>query len=79
MQPEEIAEMIRAGIEGATVTVMSDDNTHFEARVISERFDGMRSIARHQAVYKTLGPLVGGEIHALSLKTLTPAEADVQA
>ena len=34
----------------------------------------MRKLARHQMVYKTLGSLVGNEIHALSLRTLTPAE-----
>jgi acid stress-induced BolA-like protein IbaG/YrbA len=75
MNPDQIADLIRLGMENATVTVMSDDNTHFEAIVISDAFDGMRPIARHQLVYKTLGELVGREIHALSLKTLTPAEA----
>lgn len=75
MQPDQIEQLIRQGIENASVTVTSDDNTHFEAIVISEEFEGMRSIARHQSVYKTLGELVGREIHALSLKTLTPAEA----
>lgn len=79
MQPDQIADLIRQGMENATVKVMSDDNTHFEAIVVSDAFDGMRPIARHQAVYKTLGELVGREIHALSLKTLTPAEADGQA
>ena len=75
MQPENIEQLIRDGLDGAEVRVMSDDNTHFEAIVISADFEGKRPLARHQMVYGTLGDLMGGEIHALSIKALTPAEA----
>ena len=75
MQPESIEQMIRDGLAGAEVRVMSDDNTHFEAIVVSSEFEGKRPLVRHQMVYKTLGDLVGGEIHALSIKALTPSEA----
>lgn len=75
MQPEQIAEMIRSGIEDASVSVVSDDNTHYEAVIVSQSFEGLRPIARHQMVYRTLGSHMGGDIHALSLKTLTPDEA----
>ena len=75
MQPENIEQLIREGLDGAEVRVMSDDNTHFEAIVISSDFEGKRPLARHQMVYGTLGDLVGGEIHALSIKAMTPAEA----
>ena len=37
-------------------------------------FAGMRRIARHQLIYKTLGSLVGNEIHALSIRAFTPDE-----
>ena len=74
MTPDRIAEMIRAGLPGATVQVESDDNTHFGARVVATQFAGLRPIARHQLVYKTLGELVGREIHALSIEALTPDE-----
>jgi acid stress-induced BolA-like protein IbaG/YrbA len=74
MTPERIAALIRAGLPGATVTVESDDNTHFATRVISADFEGKRAIARHQLVYQTLGSLMGREIHALSIEALTPAE-----
>lgn len=74
MQPEEIARLIEAGLADAEARVFSDDNTHFEALVISSSFEGKRPIARHQMIYKTLGSLVGGEIHALSIKALTPDE-----
>ncbi|MEM9689831.1 MAG: BolA/IbaG family iron-sulfur metabolism protein [Pseudomonadota bacterium] len=75
MQPENIEKLIRDGLAGAEVHVMSDDNTHFEAIVIAADFEGKRPLARHQMVYATLGELMGGEIHALSIKALTPAEA----
>jgi len=72
--PERVADMIRAGLPGATVQVESDDNTHFASRIFSSQFAGLRPIARHQLVYKTLGALVGREIHALSIEALTPEE-----
>jgi acid stress-induced BolA-like protein IbaG/YrbA len=72
--PERIAELIRAGLPGADVRVESDDNTHFASRIVAPQFAGMRPIARHQLVYKTLGELVGREIHALSIEALTPEE-----
>ena len=74
MDPSEISRLIEAGFEDALVRVMSADNTHFEALVVAEEFTGKRSLARHQLVYKCLGALVGNEIHALSIKALTPDE-----
>ena len=74
MDPSDITQLIEAGFDGATVKVMSDDNTHFEALVVAAEFEGMRPIPRHQLVYKCLGSLVGNEIHALSIKALTPDE-----
>jgi len=74
MQPDEIERLIRTGFEDALVTVMSDDNTHYGAIVVAAEFEGMRPIARHQLVYKTLGTLVGNEIHALSIQAFTPEE-----
>lgn len=75
MHPEQIAELIRAGLPGATVRVESEDNTHFVALVVAAEFTGKRSIARHQLVYRTLGERMGREIHALSIEALTPEEA----
>jgi acid stress-induced BolA-like protein IbaG/YrbA len=74
MTPERVAELIRAGLPGATVQVESDDNTHFASRIVSAQFAGLRPIARHQLIYKTLGQLMGREIHALSIEALTPEE-----
>jgi acid stress-induced BolA-like protein IbaG/YrbA len=74
MDPSEITPLIEAGFDNAIVRVMSPDNTHFEALVVASEFEGLRSLARHQLVYKCLGALVGNEIHALSIMALTPAE-----
>ncbi|HEY1284083.1 MAG TPA: BolA/IbaG family iron-sulfur metabolism protein [Steroidobacteraceae bacterium] len=75
MNPEAVAELIRAGLPGAEVRVESDDNTHFAARVVAREFAGKRPIARHQLVYRTLGELMGREIHAMSIEALTPEES----
>jgi acid stress-induced BolA-like protein IbaG/YrbA len=75
MTPEDVARLIRTGLPGAEVYVASEDNTHFSARVVAREFAGKRSLARHQLVYRTLGELMGREIHALSIEALTPQEA----
>ena len=74
MDSSEITQLIEAGFDEAIVKVMSNDNTHFETLVVASEFAGLRSLARHQLVYKCLGSLVGNEIHALSIKALTPDE-----
>jgi len=74
MNPSDISQLIEAGFDSADVTVMSDDNTHYAAIVVAEEFEGKRSIARHQMIYKTLGPLMGNEIHAMSIQAFTPEE-----
>ena len=75
MNAQEIARLIRAGLPGADVRVQSDDDTHFQARIVAEQFAGKRSVARHQLVYQALGERMGREIHALSIEALTPAES----
>jgi len=74
MNPKQIEELIRAALPDAVVNVRSEDNVHYEATVVSGEFEGRRALARHQLVYRALGERMGGEIHALSLETFTPAE-----
>ncbi|HEY1772801.1 MAG TPA: BolA/IbaG family iron-sulfur metabolism protein [Gammaproteobacteria bacterium] len=74
MSPAEVKALIQQGLPSATVEVSGEDHTHFEALVVSADFEGKRPLARHQMVYATLGARMGREIHALSLRTLTPAE-----
>jgi len=76
MTPEFIRQLIEAGLPGAIADVRGDDGVHFEATVICPQFAGKLPLARHRMVYATLGERMGGEIHALSLKTLTPEEAE---
>ena len=75
MDADTIARMIEDGLPGARAQVQGDDGVHFEATVVAEAFRGKLPLARHRMVYATLGELMGGAIHALALKTVTPDEA----
>jgi acid stress-induced BolA-like protein IbaG/YrbA len=75
MNALQIQQLIEAGLPGARVQVMGEDGVHFEALVVAEAFRGKLPLACHRMVYATLGERMGGEIHALALKTLTPEEA----
>jgi len=75
MTPDFIRQLIEQGLPGARAHVRGDDGVHFEATVVSESFRGKLPLARHRMVYATLGERMGGEIHALALKTLTPDES----
>jgi acid stress-induced BolA-like protein IbaG/YrbA len=66
--PEELKERIEAGIPGAEAEV-SGDGRHFNAIVISPRFEGLPRLAQHRLVYDVFGPEVGDRIHALSIQT----------
>ncbi len=74
MNAHEVRRRIEAALPGAEVDVRTDDEVHFEATVVASQFEGLRTLKRHQLVYAALGAAVGGEIHALSLDTPTPAE-----
>ncbi|WAC63200.1 BolA family transcriptional regulator [Pseudoxanthomonas sp. SL93] len=74
MDAETIRKLIESGLPGARADVRGDDGVHFEATVVSEAFRGKLPLVRHRLVYATLGDLMGGAIHALALKTVTPEE-----
>ncbi|GAB3507016.1 MULTISPECIES: BolA family protein [Lysobacterales] len=74
MDADTIRRMIEDGLPGARAQVQGDDGVHFEATVVAEAFRGKLPLARHRMVYATLGELMGGAIHALALKTVTPDE-----
>lgn len=71
--PELIKTYIAAGL-ACTHLEVEGDGQHFSAVIVSEAFAGKRPIARHQIVYAALGDRMREEIHALSMKTLTPEE-----
>jgi acid stress-induced BolA-like protein IbaG/YrbA len=71
--PEQIKNYIASGLK-CTHLEVEGDGQHFTAVIVSEAFVGKRPIQRHQLVYAALGERMKEEIHALSMKTLTPAE-----
>jgi acid stress-induced BolA-like protein IbaG/YrbA len=74
MNPQDVAALIRAGLPDADIQVESDDDRHFAARIVAREFAGLKSIARHQLIYRALGEPMGREIHALSIDALSPEE-----
>lgn len=74
MTAEQLRDLIAAGLTCTHLDV-DGDGRHWSAVVVSEAFVGLRLIARHQKVYATLGSRMHtDEVHALSMKTYTPAE-----
>ena len=74
MTAEQLQDLIAAGLP-CTHIALEGDGRHWYATIVSAAFDGKRLIARHQQVYATLGTrMQTDEVHALSMKTFTPAE-----
>jgi len=71
--PAQLHEYIAAGL-GCEHLEVQGDGQHFYATIVSAEFDGLPRVRRHQRVYAALGDRMRAEIHALSMKTLTPAE-----
>jgi acid stress-induced BolA-like protein IbaG/YrbA len=71
--PESIQTGIRAGLACDHVEVIGDGQ-HFQALIVSGAFAGKSRVQRHQLVYGALGDRMREEIHALSMRTLTPEE-----
>ena len=75
MDRTELQQLLEKAFPDAGIEVRSEDGVHFAARLVDAGFAGKGRVARHQAVYAALGQRLGGDIHALSLQTLTPEEA----
>lgn len=71
--PEIVKNYIATGLD-CTHLEVEGDGQHFNAVIVSNAFNGKRLIQRHQLVYAALGDRMREEIHALSMKTLTPEE-----
>ncbi|AHV91770.1 BolA family protein [Bordetella holmesii] len=71
--PEQVRQYIVDGLPCEHIDVQGD-GSHFDAVIVSPAFEGKRLIARHQLVYAALGDRMKAEIHALSMRTLTPEE-----
>jgi acid stress-induced BolA-like protein IbaG/YrbA len=71
--PDEVRSFIAAGLHCEHLEV-EGDGRHFFATIVSASFEGLSRVRRHQQVYAALGDRMREQIHALSMKTLTPAE-----
>lgn len=83
---ERITELLRRGLATDEVELTDDSHLHighagardgrghYRVRVCSRRFEGLRTVQRHQLVYQSLGELMQTDIHALGIVALTPAE-----
>jgi acid stress-induced BolA-like protein IbaG/YrbA len=71
--PAEVRAFIAEGL-ACEHLVVEGDGRHFFATIVAAEFDGRSRVQRHQRVYAALGDRMRAQIHALSMKTLTPAE-----
>jgi acid stress-induced BolA-like protein IbaG/YrbA len=75
VQPDDIKQWIERGLPGARAEV-AGDGQHFEALIVAAAFAGKSTLQQHRMVYAALGDKMHTTIHALSLRTLTPEQAD---
>jgi acid stress-induced BolA-like protein IbaG/YrbA len=75
MEPstEDVKRYIAQGLD-CEVLEVEGDGRHFQALIVSSSFAGKNRVARHQMVYAALGERMREEVHALSMRTLTPDE-----
>lgn len=87
---EKISSRLRSALHTDTVELIDDSHKHaghpgardgrghFRVRVVSREFAGLRTLQRHQMVYRCLDDLMQTDIHALSIEALTPEEAQLE-
>ncbi len=75
--PAEVRRYIEQGLACETLEI-DGDGRHFQALIVSAAFEGKSRVQSHQLVYAALGERMREEVHALSMKTLTPAEFAAQ-
>jgi acid stress-induced BolA-like protein IbaG/YrbA len=73
VSPESVQQGIAQGLDCEHLEVLGDGQ-HFQALIVSREFQGRGRVQRHQLVYAALGERMREEIHALSMRTLTPEE-----
>ena len=81
IEPDEVADLIEANIADAVARVTAprihndeDEDAHFAAVVVSPAFDGESLVDQHQRVYDAVGDHMTRSVHALEIKTYTPAD-----
>ncbi len=76
--PDQVRDFIAAGLACERIEI-EGDGRHFFATIVAAEFEGMSRVRRHQRVYAALGDRMREQIHALSMKTLTPVEFAAEA
>ena len=76
VEPSEIETLLRAAFPDASITLedLTGTKDHYQATIVSPAFRGLSRVAQHQAVYRALGDLMKGPIHALALNTSAPPD-----
>ncbi len=74
MSPDSVRQLLLAALPDAELELVDLTGTqdHYQARIVSQAFEGKTLIEQHQLVYRALGEAMHGPIHALALKTYTP-------
>jgi acid stress-induced BolA-like protein IbaG/YrbA len=71
--PDDVKRYVSEGLACELVEV-EGDGRHFTALIVATAFEGLNRVARHKLVYAALGDRMASEIHALTMRTLTPSE-----
>jgi acid stress-induced BolA-like protein IbaG/YrbA len=71
--PDDVKRYVSEGLACELVEV-EGDGRHFNALIVATAFEGLNRVARHKLVYAALGDRMASEIHALTMRTLTPSE-----
>lgn len=75
IEPSELERTLRAAFPGAErieVEDLTGTKDHYKAVIVAKEFDGKNRIEQHQLVYRALGALMAGPVHALALETRAP-------
>ena len=77
---EEIIRRLQVAFEDAEIQLadVTGGGDHWEARIVSTAFEGLSRVNRQRSVYAALGELMHGPIHALTFRTLTPEQAEME-
>jgi stress-induced morphogen len=75
IEPDALHEKLIGAFPGAEIEVtdLTGTKDHYQARIVSSAFEGRSLVEQHQLVYRALDAEMKGPVHALALKTYTPA------
>ncbi|MBL1234045.1 MAG: BolA family transcriptional regulator [Rhodobiaceae bacterium] len=77
LQPKRLDVIDESHLHAGHGGARPEGETHFRVMIVSALFEGESRVARHRMVTKALAAEMNNPIHALSLKTLTPKEAEL--